>query len=120
MSYSDKEQGINNCENTIAQVFIHGYPELIQYDNEKEFDSKMLNAYLSEIEVNYLYGLPYHFQSQEAIEAFNKRVQISLSAAYDNLKDEKLDWDLEINLFYFLNFNNSKKIHTTDRFQSKS
>ena len=34
-----------------------------------------------------------------------------MSAAYDNAKDEKLDWDLEMILFNFLhyyNFNNEK------------
>ena len=54
---------------------------------------------------------PYHPQSQGAIEVFNKTVQKSLSAAYDNAKNEKLDWDLEMNLFNFLhyyNFNNEK------------
>ena len=69
----------------------------------------MLNAYLSEIEVKHLSRLPYHLQSQGAIEVFNKKMKIPLSAAYDNVKDEKLDWNLEINLLHFLNFNNSKR-----------
>ena len=99
--------------NAIAQVFIHGYPELIQSDNGKEFTNKTLNAYLERIDVKHLYGSPYHPQSQGAIEAFNKTVQKSLSAAYDNAKDEKLDWDLEMNLFNFLHYYNCKREHTT-------
>ena len=83
--------------NAIAQVFIHGYPELIQSDNGKEFTYKTLNAHLEGIDVKHLYGSPYHSQSQGEIEAFNKTGQKSLSAAYGNAKDEKLDWDLEMN-----------------------
>ena len=90
--------------NTIAQIFIHEYAELIQSDNIKEFTNKIHNTYLTEIEVIHLYGSPYHLQNQGKIEVFNKRVQKSLSAAYENEKDERMDWDLEINLFSFLNF----------------
>ena len=113
MGYSDKEQGLITVRNTIVQIFIHGYSELFQYDNGKELNSKMLNKNLSEIEVKNLYGSPYHPQSQGTIEAFNKKVQKSLSAAYDNVKDEKLGWDAEINLLHFLNFKNCKRKHTT-------
>ena len=60
--------------NAIAQVFIHGYPELIQFDNGKEFTYKILNAYLERIDVKHLYGSPYNPQSQREIEAFNKTV----------------------------------------------
>ena len=98
--------------NAIAQVFIHGYPELIQSDNGKEFTNKTLNVYLEGIDVEHLYGSPYHPQSQGATEAFNKTVQKSLSAAYDNANQEKLDWDLEMNLFNFLHYYNCKIDHT--------
>ena len=77
--------------NTIAQVFIHGYTKLIQYDNEKELTNRILNAYLAETEVNYLYGSSYHAQSQGEIETINKTVQKSLSTTYDNAKNEKTD-----------------------------
>ena len=69
--------------NAIAQVFIHGYQELIQSYNEKEFTNKTLNTYLEGIDVNHLYDSPYHPQSQGAIEAFNKTQQKFLTAAYD-------------------------------------
>ena len=36
-----------------------------------------------------------------------------MSAAYDNAKDEKLDWDLEMILFNFLHYYNYKREHTT-------
>ena len=97
--------------NTIAQV--HGYSELIQSDNRKKIINKTLNAYLERIDVKHLYGSLYHPQSQGAIEAFNKTIQKSLSSAYDNAKDEKLDWDLEMNLFHFNHFYNCKREHTT-------
>ena len=99
--------------NAIAQVFMHGYPELIQSDNGKEFINKTLNVYLEGIDLKHLYRSPYHPQSQGAIEDLNKTVQESLSAAYDNVKDEKLDWDLEINLFNFLHYYYCKREHTT-------
>ena len=40
-------------------------------------------------------------------------VQKSLSAAYDNAKNEKLDWDLEMNLINFFHYYNCKREHTT-------
>ena len=88
--------------NTIAQVWIHSYAKLIQSDNGKEFTNKILNTYLAEKEVKYLYGLPYHPQSQGEIEDINKTVQISLSTVYDNAKNEKINKDLKINLFHLL------------------
>ena len=69
--------------NEIAQVFIYGYPELIQSDNRKEFTNKTSNVYLEGINAKHFYGSPYHPQSQGVIENYNKTVQKSLSAAYD-------------------------------------
>ena len=99
--------------NAIANVFIQGHPEIIQSDNGKEFTNKILDEYLSGINVTHIYGSPNHPQSQGAIEAFNKTVQKALSAAYDNLISEKVNWDLELNLFHFLHFYNWKRKHTT-------
>ena len=99
--------------NAIAQVFIQGYPEILQSDNGREFVNKILDAYLICINVRHILGSPYHPQSQGAIEAFNKTVQKYLSAAYDNAKQENLEWDLELNLFHFLHFYNCKRVHTT-------
>ena len=99
--------------NAIAQVFIQGYPEILQSDNGREFVNKILDAYLISINVRHILGSPYHPQSQGAIEAFNKTVQKYLSAAYDNAKQENLEWDLELNLFHFLHFYNCKRVHTT-------
>ena len=99
--------------NAIAQVIIHYYTELIQSDNGEEFTNKTLNAYLEGINAKHLYQSLYYPQSQGAIEAFIKTVQKSLSAAYYNAKDEKLDWDLEINLFNVAHFYNCKRENTT-------
>ena len=93
-------------------MIIHNYPELIQSDNRKEFINMTLNEYWKGIDAMHFYGSLYHSQNQDAIEAFNKIVQKSLSAAYNNAKDEKLGWDLEMNLFKFLHFYNCKKEHT--------
>ena len=35
--------------------------------------------------------MPYHHQSQGAIEVFNKTVQRALSVAYDNVKQEEIE-----------------------------
>ena len=56
--------------------------------------------------------MPYHHQSQGAIEVFNKTVQRALSVAYDNVKQEEIEWDLELNLFSFLYFYNWVLKHT--------
>ena len=67
--------------NANAQVFIHGYPDLIQSDNGKEFTNKTLNAYLEGINAKHLYESSYHPRSQGAIQTFNKTVQkISVSS----------------------------------------
>ena len=72
--------------NTVAQVFMHGYLELIQSNNIKDFTNKILNAYLTEIQVKHLYESQYHPQFQGAIEDLNKSVQRSISTTYDNSK----------------------------------
>ena len=99
--------------NSVAQVLIHGYLELIKSDNGKEITNNIPNAYLEENWSKHLYESPYHPQIQESIEASNKAVQRSLSAANDNEKDEKLYWDLEINLFNFLHFYHYIREHAT-------
>ena len=107
-----RNKGSITVRNAIAQVFIQCYPELILSDNEKEFINKILNAYLEEIEVKHYYGEQYHAQSQGVIEAFNRTVPSYLSVAYDNAKDEKMNWDLQMNLLHFLHFYNFKSKHT--------
>ena len=77
MGYSDRNKESITVRNAISQVFIHGYPELIQSEYEKQFTNKIFNAYLVEIEVKNLYESHYHPQSQGAIEAFNNTVQRS-------------------------------------------
>ena len=88
MGYSNNNKESIAVRNAIAQVFINSYPELIQSDKGKEFTNKTLNAYLEGIDVKNLYGSQYDPRSQGAIDAFNKTVPKSLSAAYDNDKDE--------------------------------
>ena len=44
------------------------------------------------------------FSKSSAIEAFNKAIQRALSAAYDNIIQEKVTWDLELNLKQFMHF----------------
>ena len=97
----------------IAHVFISGYPELFQSDNGKEFTNSKLKSYIEGIGVDHTFGAPYHLQSLGAIEALNKTIQRALSAVYDNIIQEKDEWDLELNLFQFLHYYNCNRKHTT-------
>ena len=99
--------------NALAQVFISGYPKYLQSDNGKEFTNQTFESYLENIEVEHILGSPYHPQSQGAIEAFNKTIQRALSAAYDNIIQEKVTWDLELNLWQFMHFYNCCRKQTT-------
>ena len=117
MGYSNKKRRINNSKkyncSSVYTLLSRANRELIQSDNEKEFTNKTLNAYLEGIDVKHLYGIPYHPQSQGVIEAFNITVPSSLLEAYDNAKDKKMDWDLEMNLLHFLHFYDCKREHTS-------
>ena len=42
MDYSDKEQESITVINSIAQIFIHGYPEQIQSDNGIDLKARFL------------------------------------------------------------------------------
>ena len=44
----------------------------LQSDNDKEFVNSTLKNYRKR--VNHIWGLPYHPQSQGAVEAFNKTI----------------------------------------------
>ena len=52
---------------------MQGYPEILQSDNGREFVNKILDAYLISINVRHILGLPYHPQSQGAIELLIKQ-----------------------------------------------
>ena len=82
-------------------------------NNGKEFTNYKLKLYLEGINVDHIFGAPYHPQSQGAVEALNKTIQRALSAAYDNVIQEKVEWDLELNLFQFLHYYNWSRKHTT-------
>ena len=101
------------ARNAIAHVFMSGYPEMLQTDNGKEFTNNKLKSYLEGISFDHIFGAPYHPQSQGAIKALNKTIQRALSAAYDNVIQEKDEWDLELNLFRFLHYYNWSRKHTT-------
>ena len=62
---------------------------MLQTDNVKEFTNSKLKSYLEGIGVDNIFWAPYHPQSQGEIEALNKTIQRALSAAYDNVIQEK-------------------------------
>ena len=80
-----------SARNALAQVFISGYPKYLQSDNGKEFINQNFENYFVNIKVEYILGSPYHPQSQGTTEAFNKTIQRTLSAAYDNIIQEKVN-----------------------------
>ena len=79
----------------------------------KSFLNNLIISYLERVEVNNIFGAPYHPQSRGAIEVFNKIVQSALSFSYDNVKQKEIESDLELNLFYFLHYYNWVWKHTT-------
>ena len=54
-------------KNSIEQVYIQGYPEILQSDNIREFFNRILNAYFISINVKHILGSSYYSQSQGAI-----------------------------------------------------
>ena len=79
----------------------------------KNLSTRLFESYLENIEVEHILGSTYHLQSQGAIEVFNKIIQRALSAAYCNIIQEKVTWDLELNLWKFMHFYNCCRKHTT-------
>ena len=75
------------------KVFISGYPKYFQSDNGKEFTSQIFESYLKNIEVEHIYGSPYHYQTHGVIEDFNKTIQRALLSSFDNIIEEKITWD---------------------------
>ena len=67
-----------------------------------EFTNNKLKSFIEGIGVDNIFRAPYNPQSQGAIEALIEAIQRALSAAYDNVIQEKDEWDLELNLFKFL------------------
>ena len=56
--------------NTITQVFIMEYPEILQTGNRKELVNKELLTYLDNIKVENVLGAAYRQQSQGGFKAF--------------------------------------------------
>ena len=56
--------------NTITQVFIMEYPEILQTGNRKELVNKELLTYLDNIKVENVLGTAYRQQSQGGFKAF--------------------------------------------------
>ena len=62
------------------------YPKILQTDNGKEFVNDKLKSFLDKQSIKHITGAPYHPQSQGAVEAFNKTIQIFLYLAKDMKK----------------------------------
>ena len=67
-------------------LVIHGKPESFHTDNGFEFINETLKTYLEKSGIYHIRGLPYHPQSQEAVEAFNRTVQNFLYLAKDMME----------------------------------
>ena len=84
-------------------------PKILHSDNGAEFKNKLIKSYWECKWINFVNGTPWHPQSQEAIEAFNKTVQNFLILAKDVQKDK---FNLENSIADYLMYYNQRK-HTT-------
>ena len=93
--------------------FYRGYPEMLQTNNEKEFINNKLKPFIERIGVDHIFGTLCLPQSQSAIKALSKTIKIKLSAASDNVIQEKMSGILELNLFQFLHYCNCYRKRAT-------
>ena len=91
---------------------LHGKPDSLQNDNGTEFVNSTLKTYLEKEGVNHIRGLPYHPQSQGAVEAFNKTKLKFLYLAYDENNDT---FELKRAIIDFLLYYNGGK-HTITKY----
>ena len=59
----------------LSSIFIIGHPNILHTDNGKEFWNKNVDNFLEKRGIKHVLGAPYHLQSQDAIETFNKSIQ---------------------------------------------
>ena len=83
----------------------------IYTDNGAEFKNKLIKSYWEGKGINFVNGTPGHPQSQGAIEAFNKTVQIFIILAKDA---QNYTFNLEHSIADFLMYYNQRK-HTTTK-----
>ena len=62
---------------------ITGKPTILQTDNGGEFYNELLKKFLGHNNIQYVRGIPYHPQSQGAVESFNMTIQNFLYLAKD-------------------------------------
>ena len=77
-------------------------------DNGAEFKNKIIKSYWEGKGIYFVNGTPGHPQSLDAIEAFDKTVQIFLRLAKDAQKDK---FNLEHSIVDFFNVLYSKKVY---------
>ena len=69
--------------------------------NGKLFSNNLVKLYLEFVKVDNYFEHFYHLQNQGEIDAFNKTDQRELSFADDNVKQNEIEWDLELSLLNF-------------------
>ena len=72
-----------------------GEPKILQCDNGKEFINSTIENYLSQKNIKFIHGRPYHPQSQGLIERANRTLQTALARAYHQ---DKKEFDLNSSL----------------------
>ena len=89
-----------------------GKPDILQTDNGGEFNNEKMKAFLKNQKIEYIRGSPYHPQSQEAVEGFNRTIQNFLYLSKDMNLDE---FNLKNSVYDFCMYYNNR-IHSTTRF----
>ena len=92
------------CEN-------FGLPKILQTDNGKEFDNKILNDYCLENNIKLIHSSPYHPQTNGTVEATHKEIQKYILNEY---MKNKSDFNIEDVLFEIIRIHNNK-IHSTTK-----
>ena len=90
-----------------------GKPDILQTDNGGKFNNEEMKIFLKNQEIEYIWGSPYHPQSQGAVEGFNRTIQNFLYL----FKDMNLDgFNLKKSVNDFCMYYNNR-IHSTTRFK---
>ena len=82
-------------------------------DNDGNFNNELLKKFLEHDNIQYVRGIPYHPQSQGAVESFSRTIQNFLYLAKDMQGSE---FDLNDYVYDFImHYNN--RIHTSTKFK---
>ena len=60
-----------------------GMPDVLQTDNEEELNNEEIKILLKNKKIEYIWGSPYHYQSQRAVVWYSRTIQNFLYLSKD-------------------------------------